>query len=59
MNITTRRHPRTMLEAFPTAYPVAFEGHQPRKERFVYVLIRWMCVCILIGLPVAIYLELI
>lgn len=59
MNPTTRRYPRTTLEAFPTSYPVAFEGHQPRKERFVYVLIRWLSVAIIVGLVVAMYLEMI
>lgn len=59
MNPTTRRYPRTTLEAFPTSYPVAFEGHQPRKERFVYVLIRWMCYAIIVGLISAMYLGVI
>ena len=59
MNHTTRRYPRTTLEAFPGAYPEAFEGHQPRKERFVYVLIRWMCYAIIVGLIGAMYLEVI
>lgn len=55
MNSHQGRFARTSLEAFPTRYPEAFEGHKPRKERFVYVLIRWLSIAILIGLPTCIY----
>ena len=59
MNSHQGRFARTSLEAFPTRYPEAFEGHQPRKERFVYRLIRWLSVAILIGLSLCLYFEVI
>lgn len=53
MNTTTRRHPRTLAQAFPADYAGWIEGHRPSiTERIADVLMATILGCSLAALIV-------
>jgi hypothetical protein len=54
---TTRRFPRSCIEAFPKDHAAAIEIHRKPKEPLGWIVVRWLSVSLLFCLLCAIALD--